>query len=54
MGELAKGEKVHYTGTQSLVDGRPRVEIDRPVKGWISLKLCAPCEDDAVPESELE
>ena len=57
VGELAKGERVSYTGTQVVCDGRPRVEIDKPLKGWISLKLCGPAPPEAPKdpdESELE
>ena len=39
-------------------DGRPRIEIEKPLKGWISLKLCGPAPPDAeakvAEESELE
>ena len=57
VGELAKGERVSYTGTQVVCDGRPRVEIDKPLRGWISLKLCGPAPPEAPKdpdESELE
>ena len=58
VGELAKDERVAYTGKQVTCDGRPRIEIEKPLKGWISLKLCGPAPPDAeakvAEESELE
>lgn len=52
LGELAKGEVVSYTGNQCLCDGKPRVEIDRPMKGWISLKLCGPVPNKGEPDDD--
>ena len=56
LGELAKGEVVSYTGKQCVCDGRARIEIDKPLKGWISLKLCGPLPkpDAAADDDGLE
>jgi len=42
---LAFGETAACTGKSEEVSGKVRVELDAPIRGWVSLKLLGPLEN---------